>query len=203
MSRRHPKTVPDKGADQLAALRNQVHRILSYSSLISDAADRLNGSHAVLYRYVVRGEHKHVMKCVDPKFVRKIARHLKMALDLVELVESRTNANDKDLDDDDIRLTDDPVQHQQSPADTSTSESSSSSSDSQEEDTDVLPRPPWVKAAISSSTQTVKPEPPSDDKTLEPPQLTRNDTELAQPSETNQETPSTTNEPVQALVDQL
>ncbi len=200
MARRHTKTNPDKGVNKIESLRNQMHRILTYSALISEAADRLHNSHAVLYRHVVRGEHTHVMKSVDPKFVKRIANHLKLALNLAESVERRANDNEKDVEDAIYTIGNDPAEHQHSPTDTQTSDSSSNSED---EDTDVLPCPPWVKAAISSSTQTVKPDTPTDEKALEPPQLIRNDTELAQPSETNQQSPSTTAESVQAVVDQL
>lgn len=44
----------------------------------------------------------------------------------------------------------------------------------------------------------MKPEPPIDNKAMEPPELVRSETELAEPSVTNQDSPSTAPETAEA-----
>ncbi len=201
MSHRHPKTIPGAGTKRTSTLRNQIHRMLSYSALVKEAARRIHEEHTLLYRHVMSRDNEIVTNSVNPDFVTCMADDLKLCLDLVENVENRARVFDCDTEDTPGRgaAAAGVVQHPVSSNDASVSDFSSESDDGE---TDVIPTAVCARAVADAFAHTADRDTETDCKALEPPRLTRNDTEITQPSETNQESPSTAAETAPVVVDQ-
>lgn len=138
MAHLHPKTKAGKGKDNLDRLRTHLHKTLAYSFLLREAAERIHDAHYQLYQLMLRGEHVHVMKSINPDLTRAVAGNLKVALNLAEETEFEARLNDKNMND--IH----PATRDQRPAENqlAKSETDSSSSDEEEGVADDLPPPP-------------------------------------------------------------